>query len=78
MGERKGSRVTRDPADISHACEFVIRVDIKDIFDSEGCAKKISSCGVDDTLWFAGRSGRLTAETIGGLDLKQKKNSHRE
>ena len=65
--------MTSDPTDVSHAPELVIGVDIKDVFDSEGCAKKVPSRGVDDTLWFAGGSGRLTAETIGGLDMKQNK-----
>ena len=55
--------MTSDPTDVSHAPELVIGVDIEDVFDSEGCTKKIPSCGVDDTLWFAGRSGRLTAKT---------------
>ena len=34
-------------------------MDIKDILDGQGSSKKVTSRGVDDTLWFSGRSRSL-------------------
>jgi hypothetical protein len=59
-GDRKDSRVACNPANISHACETVVGVDVEDIFDSEGCTEEISACGVDHALRFARGAGGLT------------------
>lgn len=66
--EKCNIHVTSDPTNVSHGPELVIGVDIKEVFDDEGCTK-IPSYGVDDILWSV---EHLTVELIGVLDLKQK------
>lgn len=51
--------MSRDPANIGHACELIIWVDIKDIFDSHGSTEKITSGRVNDTFGFTSRSRSL-------------------
>jgi hypothetical protein len=53
--------VASDPADVGHAGESVIRVDIEDILDGQGGTQKVPSGRVDDTLGLSGRAGGLRA-----------------
>ena len=55
----KRLRVTSDPAHISHASEFVIRMNIKYVFHSQCSTQKISSCSMNHTLRFSSRSRGL-------------------
>lgn len=48
-----------DPANINHAGEAVIGVDVDDVFDGEGSAEEVTAGGVDDTLWPAVQSAPL-------------------
>ena len=52
-------RVTSDPANIGHAGELVLGVDIKHILDGQGGSEKVTSSGVDNTFWFTGGSRGL-------------------
>ena len=51
--------MSRDPPNIGHATELVIGMEIKNVFDSQGCAEKISSSRVNDTFGFTSRSRSL-------------------
>jgi len=51
--------VSSDPADIGHAGESVIGMDIEDIFEGQVCAKQVSGLRVYNTLWLARGTGRL-------------------
>lgn len=53
------SRVASDPAEISHAAEAIVRVDVEDILDGHGSTEEESSNGVQDTLGLASRSRGL-------------------
>lgn len=57
-------RVTRDPSDISHTGEFVVWVDIEDVFDSELSTQKISTGRVDYSLGFPGGSRGLSKSDL--------------
>ena len=46
--------MTSDPANVGHAGEFIVGVDIKDVFDGESGAEEVSPGGVDDTLGLSG------------------------
>ena len=50
-------RVTGDPTDISHAGEFILGVDIEDVLEGQGSFEKVTTSGVNDTLWLASGSG---------------------
>ena len=52
-------RVARDPADISHASELVLGMDIEDVLEGQGSSEEVTSSGVNDTLWLAGGSRGL-------------------
>jgi len=49
-------RVTSNPANIGHAGELVLRVDIEDVLDGQGGSKKVTGSGVDNTFWFTSGS----------------------
>ena len=51
-----------DPANVSHAGELVVWVDIEDVFDGQGSTEEVSSGGMDDALGLASRSGGLRSE----------------
>jgi Ca2+-binding RTX toxin-like protein len=51
--------VTGNPADIGHAGELVLGVDIEDVLDGQGSSEKVTSSGVNDTFWFASGSRGL-------------------
>jgi hypothetical protein len=51
--------VTGDPADISHACESIVGMDIENVFHGQGRAEKVSAGGMHDAFWFASGSGSL-------------------
>lgn len=42
-----------DPANISHAGEAVIGMDIKDIFEGDGSTEEVACGRVHETLWFS-------------------------
>jgi hypothetical protein len=54
--------VACDPANISHAGEFVVGVYIEDIFYSQGGAQEVSSGSVDDTLGLSGGTRGLRGQ----------------
>jgi len=54
--------VASDPTNVSHAGKFVVRVDIENVFYSEGGAKKVSTSGMNNALWFSCGSGSLDME----------------
>ena len=55
--------MTGDPADIGHAGELVLGVNIKDILEGQGSSEKVTTSGVNDTLWLA--SGSRGLEKLG-------------
>jgi hypothetical protein len=59
QGVEMDVRVTSDPADIGHARELVVGVNVKGVFDSHSSAKEVAAGRVYDTLGFAGRAGGL-------------------
>ena len=56
---RGDARVAGDPADVSHASEAVVGVDVEYVFNGEGSAKEVPRRGVDDTLGLSGRARGL-------------------
>lgn len=48
-----------NPPDISHAGEFITRMDIKDILDCQRGANEVATAGVDDALGLSGRTRGL-------------------
>jgi hypothetical protein len=52
--------VSGDPADIGHAGEPVIGVDVEDVFQGEGSTEQIAARRVHETLGFARGAGRLS------------------
>jgi len=46
--------MTRDPANVSHASEFVVWMDVEDILDSQSGAEEVTSSGVHDSLGLSG------------------------
>ena len=56
---RCNPRVASDPAQVSHAAELIIWVNIEDIFHGHGRAEEETSDGMHDTLRLAGRTGSL-------------------
>ena len=48
--------MTGDPADVGHAGEAVIWVDVEDVLDGESGAQEVATGGVDDALGLASRS----------------------
>lgn len=48
-----------DPTNISHTCEFIVRMHIKDVLHGQGCAEKIPASGVNNSLGPASGSGSL-------------------
>ena len=71
--------MTGDPADISHACEPVPRVDVEDVLDSQGSSKEITTGGMDDTLWLASGSRGLRewrSEVRGNRRIESDRVSH--
>jgi hypothetical protein len=69
MRTDRSVRVTRDPTNVSHTGEPVIRMDVKDILDGHGRREKVSSSGMDNSLGFSGGSRRLQ----GDASIKDKK-----
>ena len=59
-----------DAPDISHACEFVVWVNIKDVFNDECSTKDVTASGVNNTLGFTSRS-RSVHELDGFGKLRQ-------
>jgi hypothetical protein len=59
-------RVTSDPTDVGHAGKLVIRMDIKDVFNSKSSTEEITASRVHDTFRFASGTGSLGDETIRG------------
>lgn len=57
--QRRSLRVASDPTDVSHAREFILGVNVKDIFDSQGSSEKVPSSSMDNTLRLSGGSGGL-------------------
>jgi hypothetical protein len=55
-------RVSGDPADIGGTGKLVIRVDIEDIFNSQGYAKEVPSRRMYETLGLACGAGRLQGD----------------
>jgi hypothetical protein len=51
--------VTGNPANIGHASELVLGMDVKDVLDGQGGSDKVTSSGVNNTFWFTGRSRGL-------------------
>ena len=51
--------MTGDPADISHAGELVLGVDIENVLEGQGSSEKVTASGMNDTLWLASGSGGL-------------------
>ena len=51
--------MTGDPADIGHAGELVLGVDIEDVLEGQGSSEKVTTGGVNNTLWLASGSRGL-------------------
>jgi len=43
-----------DPADVGHAGEAVVGVNIKDVFEGDGSTDKVTCSRMNKTLWFSG------------------------
>jgi len=43
-----------DPTNVSHAGEAVVEVNIKDIFEGNGSAEKVTCSRMNETLWLSG------------------------
>lgn len=54
--------VAGDPTNVGHAGEFVIVVDVKDVFEGERSAEEVTTCSVHNALGFSGRSGGIEDE----------------
>ena len=52
-------RVTGNPANISHAGEPVLGMDIEGVFEGHGCSKEVTCSGVDNTFRFTSGSRGL-------------------
>ena len=52
-----------DPANVGHASELVIGVNVEDVLDGERGAQEVAPSRVDDTLGLAGRAGGLRRAT---------------
>lgn len=56
-----------DPSDIGHTCEFILGVNVKDVFHREQRLENVASGCVDDTFGFTGGSRCLHVSVdIGG------------
>ena len=51
--------MTGDPADVGHAGEPILGVDVEDVLEGEGSSEEIATSGMDNTFWFSGRSRGL-------------------
>ena len=49
-------RVSSDPADISHASEAIVGVDIEDVLERHRSREEVASGGVNNSLGLSGRS----------------------
>ena len=55
----RNSRVTSNPADIGHTGELVLGVDIEDVLEGQSSSEKVTTSGVNNTLWFTSGSRGL-------------------
>ena len=51
--------MTGDPADIGHAGEPVLWVDIEDVLEGQGGSEKVTTSSVNNALWLASGSRGL-------------------
>lgn len=56
--------MTGDPADIGHASEAIIWMDVEDVLDGESGAQQVSTSSVDNTLGLASRSRSLAHREV--------------
>ena len=64
-----------DPANVGHASELVIGVNVKDVFDGQSSAKEVATSGVHDTLGLTGGSGSLSNRPYVSRSSTEKKGS---
>ena len=64
------SRVTGDPAKVSHATEAVLRMDVKAVLHSHGGAEQEATNSVHDALWLACGAGGLKKVEYRNRDFK--------
>ena len=55
-------RVSGDPANVSHAPEAIVGVDIENVLDSQRSGEEVTSGGVHDSFGLSGRSRCLFPE----------------
>lgn len=58
-------RVSGDPADVSHASEAVVGVDIENVLERERSREEVASGGVHDSFGLSGRSRCLFSKVSG-------------
>ena len=64
-----------DPANVGHASELVIGVNVKDVLDGQSSAKEVATSGVHDTLGLTGGSGSLSNRPYVSRSSTEKKGS---
>jgi hypothetical protein len=64
--------VSSDPSNVSHASITIIRVNVKDVFESHESTEEVTSSGVNDSLGFSGTSRSVENEegVFGANDLR--------
>jgi hypothetical protein len=68
--------VSGDPANIGHAGELVIRVDVEDVFQGEGSTEQIAARCVHETLGLSRRAGRLGKSSVTRVNNMYKQAPH--
>lgn len=52
-------RMSGDPTHVRHACEFIFRMDVEDVFDGEEGGEDVATAAVDYAFGFTGGAGCL-------------------